>query len=140
MSVSIGHTIYVKCSAQAVPFYLEVFGLTLGYHVKNADGSFFHSELCSSKQSVLCVAEAFEAQPANNIVCLGMTLEDADAVRRAFALLSDGGTVRMALTTLPWSPCCAEVIDRYGVWWYLTAPQHKPDDSFDPDRLEYNRI
>lgn len=89
MSVSIGHTIYVQCSAQAVPFYLEVFGLTLGYHVKNADGSFFHSELCSGKQSVLCVAE---------------------------------------------------VIDRYGVWWYLTAPQHKPDDSFDPDRFEYNRI
>ena len=119
---------------------MEVFGLTLGYHVKNADGSFFHSELCSCDQPVLSVVEAFEAQPANNIVCLGMTLENADAVCRAFAQLSDGGTVRMALTTLPWSPCCAEVIDRYGVWWYLTAPQHKPDDSFDPDTFVCKRI
>ncbi|MBQ8618744.1 MAG: hypothetical protein IJ418_14700 [Clostridia bacterium] len=139
MSVSIGHTIYVKCSAQAVPLYQEVFGLALGYHVKNADGGFFHSELCSGEQPVLCIAETSEAQPTNNIVCLGMTLENADAVRRAFTQLSDGGTVRMALTKLPWSPCCAEVIDRFGVWWYLTAPQHRPDDGFDPDRFEYNR-
>lgn len=139
MSVSIGHTIYIKHSAQAVPFYLEVFGLTLGYHVKNADGSFFHSELYSGDAPVLSVVEAFEDHPVNSIVCLGMTLENADAVRRAFALLSSGGRVRMALTSLPWSPCCAEVIDRYGVWWYLTAPQHKPDDGFDPDAFEYER-
>lgn len=139
MSVSIGHTIYVRHSAQAVPFYQAVFGLTLGYHVKNSDGSFFHSELYSEDQPVLSVVEAFEDQPVNNIVCLGMTLESADDVRRAFAQLSDGGRVRMALTSLPWSPCCAEVIDRYGVWWYLTAPQHKPDDGFDPDAFEYER-
>ena len=139
MSISIGHTIYIKDSAQAVPFYQEVFGLTLGYHVKNADGSFFHSELYSGNQAVLCLAEAFEAQPANNLVCLGMTLENADAVRRAFSQLRDGGTVRMQLTSLPWSPCCAEVVDRYGVWWYLTAPQHKPGDDFDPDTFEYER-
>lgn len=139
MSVSIGHTIYVKDSAEAVALYQEVFGLTLGYHVKNADGSFFHSELYSGAQPVLCVAEAFEERPVNSIVCLGMTLENADAVRRAFSLLSGGGAVRMALTALPWSPCCAEVIDRFGVWWYLTAPQHKPDDDFDPDAFEYAR-
>ncbi|MBQ7888032.1 MAG: VOC family protein [Clostridia bacterium] len=139
MSVSIGHTIYVKGSVKAVPFYQEVFGLTLGYHVKNADGSFFHSELHSNEHPVLSVVEAFEERPFNNLVCLGMTLDSADAVLRAFALLRDGGTIRMPLTTLPWSPCCAEVVDRYGVWWYLTAPQHKPGDDFDPDTFEYER-
>lgn len=139
MSVSIGHTLYIQHSAQAVPFYCGVFGLTLGYHVRNADGSFFHADLESGSQQLLCIAEAFEAHPANNLVCLGMTLQSADAVRRAFALLSEGGSVRMPLTTLPWSPCCAEVVDRYGVWWYLTAPQHQPGDDFNPDGFEYNR-
>lgn len=37
--------IYVKNSAEAVELYKEAFRLELGYHVKNPDGSYFHSEL-----------------------------------------------------------------------------------------------
>ena len=131
--MQIGHTIYVRGSAEAVPFYCEVFGLTLGYHVKNADGSFFHSELYDGAQPILSLAEARAGvEPANNLVLLGLTLDSADAVRAAVARLAEGGSVPMPLTSLPWSPCCAEVIDRFGVWWYITAPQHQPGDDFDP--------
>jgi len=134
--ITLGHTIYVKRSAEAVPFYCAVFGLELGYHVKNADGSFFHSELYCGEQPILSVVEGKEDTPHNNVVCLGMTLADEAAVRRAYTQLKVGGTVKMDLTTLPWSPLCAEVIDRFGVWWYITAPQHQPGDDFDPETFE----
>lgn len=133
MRVEIGHSIYVKNSAEAVPFYQKVFGLELGYHVRNSDGSFFHSELYSEGHPVLSVVESKEQQLENNIVCLGMTLQDEAAVKRAFELLSAGGKVKMPLSSLPWSPCCAEVTDRFGVWWYITAPQHRPPDDFAPE-------
>lgn len=135
--MDIGHTIYVKNSAEAVALYQEVFGLSLGYNVKNDDGSFYHAELYDDKQPILAVAESAEKNSCNNVVCLGLTLADAKAVHKAFEKLAEHGTVKLTVTSLPWSPCCAEVVDRYGVWWYITAPQHQPDDTF--DREEYQR-
>lgn len=137
--MEIGHTIYLRQSAEAVDMYCRVFGLTLGYHVKNADGSYFHSELLDDGKPILSVveADAGDLPQRNDIVCLGLTLADADTVRRTVPLLAEGGTIRMPLTTLPWSPCCAQVVDRFGVWWYLTAPQHRPEDSFSPDGFTY---
>jgi len=132
----IGHTIYVRNSAQAVAVYQEVFGLELGYHVLNADGSFYHSELYANGQEVLSVVETKWENQKNNIVCLGMTLPNELAVRRAFSMLKEGGEVLRPLGALPWSPCCAEVVDRFGVWWYITAPQHRPDDDFDPEACD----
>jgi PhnB protein len=35
---------------------------------------------------------------------------------------------------LPWSDCCTNVIDRFGVFWYLSVPGHQPDD----DELDLN--
>ena len=133
MGVEVGHTIYVKNSAEAVLLYQKTFGLELGYHVKNSDGSYYHSELYSDGHPVLCVAESKEAASENNIVCLGLTLESEQAVRRAYELLCSDGRVKLELTSLPWSPCCAEVVDRFGVWWYITAPQHRPPDDFTPE-------
>jgi len=135
--MEIGYGVYVKNSAEAVPFYCQVFGLELGYHVKNADGSYFHSELCKNGREMLSVVESSEAQNSfNNVVCLGVTLPDAVSVEKAFHLLKEEGAVKRPLGSLPWSPCCAEVVDRFGVWWYLTAPQHRPDDDFTPESMK----
>ena len=43
--MNLGATLYVKNSVEAVDFYSEAFGMTLGYNVKNSDGSFLHAEL-----------------------------------------------------------------------------------------------
>ncbi len=45
-------------------------------------------------------------------------------------LLKDGGTVKLDICELPWSPCAAEVTDCFGVNWYLTMPQHPPADDW----------
>ena len=130
MMVGVG--LYVKNSAEAVQLYQEVFGLELGYNVKNPDGSFYHSELCRDGHEVLSVVERRESSAQESRVQLGIEMEDEAAVRRAFDLLKEGGTVDMPVRELPWSPCAASVIDRFGVWWYLAARSHRPDDSFDP--------
>ncbi|MGI6664611.1 MAG: VOC family protein [Christensenellaceae bacterium] len=130
--MQIGIGVYIKNSTEAVAFYQEVFGLELGYHVKNPDGTYFHSELYKDDQEILSVVEASEHSAEENIVQLGMTLDSAAAVERAYALLSEGGTIKTPLGPLPWSPCAAEVKDKFGVWWYITAPQHQPPDDYDP--------
>ena len=84
------------------------------------------SELCS----VLGIAGLTGVRLINRY---DVELADEAAIRRAVDMLSPGGEVKRPVGSLPWSPCCAEVVDRFGVWWYLTVEQHQPDDSFDPD-------
>jgi PhnB protein len=106
--------------------------LELGYHVKNPDGTYFHSELYKDGEEMLSVAEAADGGGQEHAVQLGVTLESEAEVEKAFALLGAGGTVKRPMGPLPWSPCCAEIIDRFGVWWYITAPQHLPPEDYDP--------
>lgn len=127
-----GIGIYVKNSAAAVELYQKAFDLELGYHVKNPDGSFYHSELCRDGIELFDVIESPETTLKNNIVQVSMIMDDEAGVQKAFDLLSVGGTVQLPVGPLPWSPCAASLKDRFGVWWYISAPQHYPDESFDP--------
>ena len=43
-----------------------------------------------------------------------------DAVRNAFRILSDGGVIIEPIHELPWSKCCATIIDKYGVCWWIS--------------------
>lgn len=132
--MTIGIGLAVKNSVEAVELYQEAFGLELGYHVKNADGSYFHSELYRDGAEVLSVVEAASDAPTGEqTVQLGITLENEAEVRRAFELLRQGGSVLTPVGPLPWSPCAASVLDRFGVWWYITMPQHRPPEDFDPN-------
>ncbi|WP_143452697.1 VOC family protein [Konateibacter massiliensis] len=131
--MQIGTGLYVKNSIEAVELYKEVFGLELGYHVKNPDGSYFHSELYKDGQEFLSVVESSDRQPEEHVVHLGVSFESEADVQKAYALLSEGGTIKIPIGPLPWTPCAAEVIDRFGVWWYITAPQHRPPDDYDPE-------
>lgn len=130
--MKIGIGIYVKNSVEAVELYQKAFGLELGYHVKNPDGSFYHSELCRNGEEIFDVIESPEHDLKDNIVQVSMILDGEAEVRTAFDCLSEGAAVEMPVGPLPWSPCAAVLKDRFGVWWYLTAPQHYPDESFDP--------
>lgn len=129
----IGTGIYVRNSIDAVELYKKAFGLELGYHVKNPDGTYFHSELYKDGEEVLSVVESSDDSAAEHIVQLGVTLADEAEVRAAFALLSEGGQVKTPIGPLPWSPCAADLIDKFGVWWYISAPQHCPPDDYDPN-------
>jgi uncharacterized glyoxalase superfamily protein PhnB len=45
---------------------------------------------------------------------------EADA-RRAFAGLSEGGTIQLPISKTFWSPCFGMVTDRFGVGWMVTS-------------------
>ncbi len=127
----IGCCLHVKNSAAAVELYQKAFGLTLGYHVKNPDGSYFHSELYRDGEELLDVVEAASAGGGEETVQLGVTLADEAAVKKAFALLREGAAVKTPMGPLPWSPCAVELTDKFGVWWFITAPMHYPPDDYD---------
>ncbi|MNI93711.1 hypothetical protein D3C81_2168000 [compost metagenome] len=51
----------------------------------------------------------------------GINFDNEDEVSKAFSMLAEGGNVLFELGSLPWSSCCAEVIDKYGVYWYISV-------------------
>ena len=53
------------------------------------------------------------------LAACAVELGSEEAVKRAFNVLSEGGVVVDPLGSLPWSSCCATVIDRYGVCWWI---------------------
>lgn len=130
----IGVGIYVKNSPKAITLYQAAFGLELGYHVLNRDGTYFHSELHRHGTPFCSVVEAKQdTYTDNHPIELGVDFNTRDELKRAFTLLAEGGKVNMEICELPWSPCAAIVIDQFGVRWFLTMPQHKPAEDWSPE-------
>lgn len=130
----VGIGIYVKNSPAAVALYQAAFGLELGYHVLNKDGTYFHSELHRGGEPFFSVVEAkLDTYAERHPIELGVDFSTRDELERAFCLLADGGRVDMEIGELPWSPCAAIVSDRFGVRWFLTMPQHKPAEGWSPE-------
>lgn len=129
----IGIGIYVKNSPAAVALYQAAFGLELGYHVLNEDGTYFHSELSRNGEPFCSVVEAkLPTCTERHPIELGVEFSSRDELLRAFALLSEDGRVELDVGELPWSPCAAIVTDRYSVRWFLSMPQHRPAEDWSP--------
>ncbi len=132
----IGVGIYVKDSPQAVALYEAAFALEMGYHVLNADGTYFHSELHRGGEPFCSVVEAKEDTfTARHPIELGVTFDSRAELMHAFSLLRQGGRVDMDVCELPWSPCAAIVTDPFGVRWFLSLPQHKPAEDWSPEDM-----
>jgi PhnB protein len=130
--MKLGATLYIRNTVEAVDVYREAFGLSLGYHEKFEDGTFLHASLERNGQEIFAVCEctndpfvrmmlASNLKNARPTMSYGLNFDTADDVRKAFGVLSKDGTVMLPLGKLPWSECCGEVVDRYGVYWYLTV-------------------
>lgn len=132
--MTLGATLYVRHSVEAASFYCEAFNMTIGYNAKHGDGTYLHAELEKDGISVFAVSESADdrareatlaaAQPT---MSLGVNLNDDGELRRAYEALRKGGHVIRPLGELPWSPCSADVVDKYGVCWYIHVSQHRPD-------------
>ena len=131
-TMKLGATAYIRNTLEAVPFYMEAFGLALGYHEMFPNGAYMHAALEKDGEEIFCVSEnrndAFvdtmhnsTLQDAHPTMSYGLNFESAADVKHAYTLLSKEGTVLLPLGSLPWSACCAEVIDQYGVYWYIAV-------------------
>lgn len=86
-----------------------------------------HCELSVNGEPILAVAEAPEAYDVSVIRRMkwqtmtfnAFQLGSAAAVENAYDVLREGGVVIETIHELPWSQCCATVIDRYGVCWWI---------------------
>lgn len=131
--MNLGATLYVKHSLEAVKFYREAFRMTLGYNVKNSDGSFLHAELCKGDDSIFAVSENNDEEIATSMLTTkqptmsyGINLDNDDELQHAYETIIEGGHILRELGSLPWSPSSADIVDKYGVCWYIYVSQHRP--------------
>lgn len=134
--MSLGIGIYAKNSKEAVDLYCNTFGLELGYHVLNEDGNYFHSELLKDGAPFLAVAEANDTNLPNgmslsydNPVEMGYTVMSEDEFYRIYSILKEEGKMITNICSFPWSSLATVVMDKFGVRWYITLPQHRPADE-----------
>ena len=132
--MNLGGTLYVKNSAEAVEFYSEAFRMTVGYNVKNTDGSFLHAELLKGEQAIFAVSENNDEDIVQSMLAskqptmsYGINLDNDAELNHAYKTLIEGGHILRELGSLPWSPCSADIVDKYGVCWYIYVSQHRPD-------------
>ena len=134
--MALGVTLYVKNSFEAASFYCDVFNMTLGYNVKNEDGSYLHAELVKNGSEGFAVSESSDGDIRNVLLTakqptmsLGMNLDNDKELKTAYEKISIEGHILRPIGSLPWSPCSADIVDKYGVCWYLYVSQHRPDEN-----------
>lgn len=120
--------VYVKNSFAAAALYCQAFGAEITFEIKNEAGTAYeHCELSVNGEGFLALAEA--ANPCDINLIHKMKWEtmtfnvfemgSQEAVHHAFRVLSDGGVVVHPIAAVPWNPCCATVIDKFGVCWWI---------------------
>lgn len=130
--MNLGATLYIKNTIEAVEFYKEAFGMTLGYNEKFPDGTYLHAELQKNGQTIFAVSEhkndeliaAMHRLASEKLwptMSYGINFDTEEEVRKAYEALSKEGTILRPIGSLPWSACSADVLDKYGVYWYITV-------------------
>lgn len=121
--------VYVKNSMEAAKTYCEAFGAEITCEIKNGSGTAYeHCELSVNGEGFLAIGEA--QNPCDVDLVHKMRWETMtfnvfemgteESVQHALDVLRDGGVVIEEIHELPWSKCCATVIDRYGVCWWIS--------------------
>ncbi len=121
--------VYVKNSFEAAEMYCKAFGAEITFQIKNeAETAYEHCELSVNGEGFLALSEAANPCDINfvhkmkwetmtfNVFEMGSEA----AVHKAFDVLSSEGVIIHPIGKLPWSSCCATVIDKYGVCWWIS--------------------
>ena len=122
-----GVGIAVKNNIEAVALYQKVFGLELGFvdHFPEGDprhGKYYmHAVLLKDGKELFSVASIDPDAEIEKQHGFGVRFDNEDEVRKAFALLSEGGVIKNPLGSVSWSPYCGDVIDKYGVSWWISV-------------------
>ena len=129
--MKIGLQAYLHGSRAAVDFYQKAFDATLGYHERNSDGTFMHAELYVDGELLLALSESNNEIAKENKMKYSATtypamnfsvnLKDEQAVKKAYAVLQEEANILYPLGSLPWSTCCANLIDKFGIFWYIAV-------------------
>lgn len=122
--------VYVKNSFEAASIYCRAFGAEITKAFVNDDNTAYaHCELSVNGEGFLALAEATNScdiEIVHRYKWETMTFNvfemgDEEKVYNAFRILSEGGVVIEYIHQLPWSKCCATVIDKFGVCWWISV-------------------
>lgn len=128
--MKLGATLYIKNTIEAVAFYTKIFGMTLGYHERFPNGTFMHASLLKDGEEIFAVSESqnepfvemmlnASLKEARPTMSYGINFDNENDIRKAYDMLIIDGNVLLPLGPLPWSPCAADLVDKYGVCWYI---------------------
>lgn len=121
--------VYVTDSIEAAKTYCNAFGAEITLELKNDSGTAYeHCVLSVDGEGFLAIGEAknpYDIAVIHKMRWETMTFNvfemgSEERVHHAFDVLRDGGVVLEPIHALPWSKCCATVIDRYGVCWWIS--------------------
>jgi PhnB protein len=123
---------------QAIEFYATVFGTkvvmmqTFGETSfmkdtpESAKSKIMHAQLPITETVHLMASDAVEGfgppLKRGNDFHISIVAKDKAEADRAFAALSEGGRVDMALANAPWGPYFGMCADRFGVQWMISLP------------------
>ena len=127
-----GH-LSVKNLEEAFSFYKRVFGMNQvphhGYDILTLNGKHFYSIFEMSAEE----AKAYEMSSKTKFchmrlkACLEVETE-REVQNIAQAVMDEGGKGEPA-GPRPWSPYAADVVDKYGVEWFISMPMHEPPEG-----------
>lgn len=121
--------VYVNHSMEAAQTYCRAFGAEVTLEIKNeAKDAYVHCVLSVNGEGFLAVAESavpydvsiIHREKWQTMTFNAFEMGSEGAVEHAFRILSEGGVVLEPIHAVPWSKCCATVIDRYGVCWWIS--------------------
>jgi uncharacterized glyoxalase superfamily protein PhnB len=115
---------------EAVKLYKEAFALDEkeGERILDNDGNIWHCVLLKDGEEYLSVSEdkylpdaLLRAYPDDTrpIMLFKVEFEKESDLKRAFEILSKDGNPCAGLKIEPWSIVSCDVIDKFGVFWYL---------------------
>lgn len=124
--MKISSQVYVRGSIEAVDMYCLAFGLEKGLQIKDeTKNEYLHCELMRNGKLFMAVSEApKDCDTSQRIAWQIMAFNVYDmgseeAVRQAYEILKDGGTVIDRLGPCDWNSYCSNLIDRFGVFWWI---------------------
>ena len=122
-------TLLVKSLDEAFSFYKRIFGMKEvfhhGYNILELNGKHFYSIFeVPAEEHDLFIKMMFSV--SYRVLNAGIEFQTENEVRNVFKLLSDEGKVINPVEPRPWSACAADVIDKYGVGWFISTPMSSP--------------
>jgi PhnB protein len=116
-----GH-LYVNDIKEAFAFYGKALGMVAvphhGYDILTLNGEHFFSIFESPDTPAYTSSQRLKA-------CVEVATSD-EVKEIANALASGGGHINDPPRPLPWSPCAVDLIDKYGIAWFISTPCFEP--------------
>jgi uncharacterized glyoxalase superfamily protein PhnB len=125
-NIKIGAQVYVNDSIEAVDMYCRAFGAKPSFEIKDESGAYEHCELSVNGQFFMCVSEkglfdeSVSEQSSLTMAFNVPGLGSEQAVRKVHDILGEGGKV-LHLGARPWSAFCADIVDKFGVFWWIAV-------------------